>query len=115
MAEIIHQHNPELSNTMKFKHNSKKRSLLISDWMEMGAALLIIIFVNLIGHYFFARIDLTAEHRYTLSDSTKEMLRKIDEPVLFRVYLEGEFPADFKRLQNETKEMLNQFRAYNRY
>lgn len=90
-----------------------RRSLERSHWLEMGATALIVVFVNIIGHYFFLRADLTAERRYTLSKSTKEMLKKIDEPVLFRVYLEGEFPADFKRLQVETKEMLNQFRAYN--
>lgn len=91
-----------------------RKNLKRSHWIEMGATVLIIIFANVIDYYFFARMDLTSERRYTLSKSTKEMLKKIDEPVLFRVYLEGEFPADFKRLQNETKEMLNQFRAYNR-
>ncbi len=100
---------------MKKQVINKKKDQRRSDWIEMGAVVLIVIFLNVIGYYLFARIDLTSEHRYTLSKSTKELLKKIDEPVLFRVYLEGEFPADFKRLQNETKEMLNQFRAYNSY
>ena len=92
----------------------KRKSLKRSHWLEMGATLLIVVFVNVIGQYVFHRIDLTSERRYTLSKSTKELLRNLDEPVLFRVYLEGEFPSDFKRLQSETKEMLNQFRAYSR-
>ena len=91
-----------------------RKNLKRSHWLEMGVVVLIVASVNVIDHYLFFRLDLTAERRYTLSKSTKELLRKVDEPVLFRVYLEGEFPADFKRLQNETKEMLNQFRAYNR-
>lgn len=93
---------------------SKKKNLRRSHLLELGAGVLIIIFVNVIGKYLFARIDLTQEKRYTLAKSTKEMLKEVDETVLFRVYLEGEFPADFKRLQSETKEMLNQFRAYNK-
>lgn len=93
----------------------QRRQLRRSHWIEWGAALLIILAVNIIGQFLFGRIDLTAEHRYTLSKSTKKMLRDLEEPVLFRVYLEGDFPSDFKRLQNETKEMLNQFRAYSRY
>ena len=92
---------------------AKRKNLRRSHWIEMGATLLLVVFANIIGQYVFGRVDLTSERRYTLSKSTKEMLREIDEPVLFRVYLEGEFPADFKRLQTETKEMLNQFRAYN--
>ncbi|MBQ9865199.1 MAG: gliding motility-associated ABC transporter substrate-binding protein GldG [Bacteroidales bacterium] len=91
-----------------------KKDLRRSHWIELGAGVLIVVFVNVIGYYLFVRLDLTSEKRYTLSKSTKTLLKKVDEPVLFRVYLEGEFPADFKRLQNETKEMLNQFRAYNK-
>lgn len=93
---------------------SNRKNLKRSQWIEFGAAVFIIIFANIIGHYLFTRADLTSEKRYTLAKSTKRMLKQIDEPVLFRVYLEGEFPADFKHLQNETKEMLNQFRAYNK-
>ena len=92
---------------------AKRRSLKRSHWIEMGATLVVVIAVSVISNFLFLRLDLTAERRYTLSKATKQMLKKIDEPVLFRVYLEGDFPADFKRLQNETKEMLNQFRAYN--
>lgn len=93
-------------------HNRK--DLRRGHLIEFGAGLLILIFVNVISFYVFGRLDLTSEKRYTLSKSTKEMLKKVDEPLLYRVYLEGDFPADFKRLQRETKEMLNQFRAYNR-
>ncbi|MCQ2274337.1 MAG: gliding motility-associated ABC transporter substrate-binding protein GldG [Bacteroidales bacterium] len=93
-------------------HN--KKDLRRSHWIELTAGILIVIFTNVIGYYVFGRLDLTSEKRYTLSKSTKNLLKKIDEPLLYRVYLEGEFPADFKRLQNETKEMLNQFRAYNK-
>lgn len=92
---------------------SQRKNLRRTHWLQMGAALLIIASVSIISNYLFLRLDLTSERRYTLSKSTKELLRRIDEPVLYRVYLEGEFPADFKRLQNETKEMLNQMRAYN--
>ena len=91
----------------------KRRSLRQSQWIEMGVTVAIIVALSVISNYLYVRADLTSERRYTLSKATKQMLKKIDEPVLFRVYLEGEFPADFKRLQNETKEMLNQFRAYN--
>lgn len=91
-----------------------KKDLRRSHWIELAAGVLIVVFVNVIGYYVFGRLDLTSEKRYTLSKSTKKLLKKIDEPILYRVYLEGEFPADFKRLQNETKEMLNQFRAYNK-
>jgi ABC-2 type transport system permease protein len=91
-----------------------RKNLKRSHWLEMGVTVLIVLSVNVIDHFLYARLDLTSEKRYTLSDSTKELLKTIDEPLLYRVYLDGDMPADFKRLQNETKEMLNQLRAYNR-
>ena len=73
---------------------------------------MIVVLLNVIGSYVFTRVDLTAEKRYSLSDATKEMLRELDDIVYFQVYLEGEFPAGFKRLKNATREMLDEFRAY---
>ena len=92
----------------------KRKNLKRSHWLEMGVTVLIVLSVNVISHFLYTRLDLTSEKRYTLSDSSKKLLKNIEEPLLYRVYLEGDMPSDFKRLQIETKEMLNQFRAYNR-
>ena len=77
--------------------------------------LVIIAAVNTIGSFVFTRFDLTSEKRYTLSDTTKETLRELDDYVYFKVYLEGDFPAGFKKLRRETKEMLDEFRAYTKF
>lgn len=74
----------------------------------------IVILVNIIGTLQFFRLDLTSDKRYSLSDATKELLNSFDDVLLVKVYLEGEFPADFQRLQNETRQMLDEFRAYNK-
>jgi len=94
---------------MKIKLNKRNNIL------QLVYGLIIIITINIIGNYIYTRFDLTSEKRYTLSDTTKEMLKNLDEYVFFKVYLEGDFPAGFKRLRNETKEMLNEFRAYSPY
>ncbi len=95
------------------KQSSKKRNMRRSSLLFLGSLLLILVFVNIIGSFVSTRIDLTSEKRYTLADSTKKLIKGIDETVMFRVYLEGDFPGDFKRLHNETKDMLNRFRNYN--
>lgn len=59
------------------------------------------------------RLDLTKEKRYTLSESTVKVLESIKKPLTVEVYLEGDFPASFKQLQNETKFMLEEFRKIN--
>ena len=76
---------------------------------------MIVVLVNVIGSFVFTRFDLTSEKRYTLSPTTKEILNGLNDYVYFKVYLEGEFPAGFKKLRRETKEMLDEFRAYTKY
>ncbi|MBR1515028.1 MAG: gliding motility-associated ABC transporter substrate-binding protein GldG [Bacteroidales bacterium] len=75
----------------------------------------IVVLVNVIGSYVFTRFDLTSEKRYTLSPTTKDILNDLNDYVYFKVYLDGDFPAGFKRLRRETKEMLDEFRAYSKY
>ena len=59
------------------------------------------------------RIDFTQDQRYTLSNSTKEVLKSVQKPMMVEVYLDGDFPASFKQLQNETKFMLEEFKKIN--
>ncbi len=59
------------------------------------------------------RLDLTREKRYTLSESTVKVLESVKKPIMIDVYLDGDFPADFKQLQSETKFMLENFRKVN--
>ncbi|MDD4574886.1 MAG: Gldg family protein, partial [Bacteroidales bacterium] len=75
-------------------------------------SLLLIVIVNLIGYFWFFRLDLTAEKRYSLSESTKNILKQLDDVVYFKVYLKGDYPAGFKRLAKETRELLDEYRAY---
>ncbi|MCF8229070.1 MAG: gliding motility-associated ABC transporter substrate-binding protein GldG [Bacteroidales bacterium] len=90
----------------------KKRNIKKYNIIQLLVGLAVIILLNIIGSYVFTRIDLTSEKRYSLSDETKKVLKNLDDYVFFKVYLEGEFPAGFKRLRNATKEMLDEFRAY---
>jgi len=75
----------------------------------------ILISINVLGSFFFTSVDLTEEKRFTLTPSTKNILRSVPDVVLVRVLLEGDFPAGFKRLQQSTKELLDQFGAESGY
>lgn len=94
---------------------NKRKSLKKSQIISFLVTLVIIVVVNVIGSFVFTRFDLTSEKRYTLSNTTKEILGDLNDYVYFKVYLEGDFPAGFKKLRRETKEMLDEFRAYSKY
>ncbi|WP_369048572.1 gliding motility-associated ABC transporter substrate-binding protein GldG [Tenacibaculum sp. UWU-22] len=76
-------------------------------------ALLTVILFNTIGSYFYKRFDLTSDKRFTLAKITRTLLDKVDAPLTVKVYLEGNFPAEFKRLQIETRQFLEELRAKN--
>lgn len=90
----------------------KKRSLKIQSLTELILVITLLIFVNIILTNYFFRVDLTSEKRYSLSESSKKLAEKVNDVLFVKVYLEGEFPAGFKRLRQSTKEMLDEFAAY---
>lgn len=87
--------------------NHRKRDLNILILAIAG-----IVILNVLSSFFFGRIDFTAEKRYTLSDITKTILADLDDEVQVTVYLEGDFPAGFKRLRNSTADLLRDFKTY---
>lgn len=58
------------------------------------------------------RLDLTADKRYTLMPVTKRILQQDETPVYVKVYLTGDLPAGFKRLERSVRETLDEFRLY---
>jgi ABC-2 type transport system permease protein len=86
---------------------NKKRDIL-----SLVLAIAVIVLLNFVGSFVFHRFDLTSEKRYTLSDATKKLLGNLNDVVYVKVYLDGEFPSGFKRLRDETREMLDEFRVY---
>ena len=93
---------------MTQKKSIRKRK----DIAMLLAVLTIVILVNFVGIFLFKRFDLTSEKRYTLSESSRNLLKKLDDVVYIKVYLQGDFNPNFTRLKNETKELLDEFRAY---
>ena len=93
----------------------KRKNIKRNEILSLVITLTIIVLINIIGAFIYTRFDLTSEKRYTLSDTSKGILKDLDDYVYFRVYLEGDFPAPFKKLRKETKEMLDEFRAYSKF
>src|ERR1700712_224765 len=85
-----------------------KKLLATKYWWIVLLALLVL--VNYAASNFNFRADLTAEKRYTLSPSTKQLLKGLNEQVNITIFLDGEMPKDFKKLRNSTSELLQEFK-----
>ena len=62
--------------------------------------------INVIANYYHGYIDLTEERRFTLSESTERVVSQLDDVMYVNVLLDGEFPGGFKRLQQATRDLL---------
>ena len=72
-----------------------------------------VILFNIIGNSVFKRFDLTKDKRYTLSKTTKDIVDSVDTPLIIDVFLEGNLPSEFKLLQTETKQLIEEFQTIN--
>ncbi len=79
----------------------------------LGITIFILIVLNVLGSLFFHRFDLTKDKRYTLSSTSLQIVKQVKNPLSIKIYMQGELPADFRRLQLETKQLLEEFQAYN--
>jgi len=79
-------------------------------WLALVAGLFII---NYIASKLHSRIDLTKEKRYSLTSTTKALLRNVKNDVTINVFLKGDLPVEFRKLSNSTREFLSTVRETN--
>ena len=85
----------------------KKKSIT-----QLILVILVIVFINILAQLLFTRFDFTKEKRFTISDTSIQILQNLNTNITVTVYLEGEFPAGFKRLKRATKDLLIDYKAY---
>ncbi|MCD8423215.1 gliding motility-associated ABC transporter substrate-binding protein GldG [Tenacibaculum finnmarkense] len=72
-----------------------------------------LLLINYLSNSVYKRFDLTQDNRYTISKTSINLLDKLENTIFINVYLEGDFPAEFKRLQTETRQFLEELKALN--
>ncbi|WP_299672300.1 gliding motility-associated ABC transporter substrate-binding protein GldG [uncultured Polaribacter sp.] len=80
---------------------------------NISILVIVLIALNFVNQSFYKRFDITADQRYTLSETTNTIISKVDRDLSISVYLEGDFPSEFKRLQLETRQYLEELAAEN--
>ncbi|MFO0322502.1 MAG: gliding motility-associated ABC transporter substrate-binding protein GldG [Bacteroidota bacterium] len=93
---------------MAQKRNSQKQK----DLLTLLSLFSILLLLNFVGSFLFKRFDLTSEKRYTLSESTKKLIKSLNDVLYLKIYLQGDFNPSFTRLRNETKELLDEYASY---
>lgn len=93
---------------------SSKKSTKFNSLITFLGIVLILFLVNILSYYNVKRVDLTEDKRYSLSEYTVDLLKdenRLKDRVFFKIYLEGDLPADMKTIRNEIKNTLDEFVA----
>lgn len=89
------------------------KSTKIQNLKAFLGVIVVLLLLNGIGSFFYQRFDLTQDKRYTLSKTTLEILDNVDQEIVVDVFLEGNFPYEFRRLQTETRQLLEEYQERN--
>src|SRR5690554_490031 len=81
-------------------------------WIEAVLGIAFFVLLAFLSSFVFLRFDLTEEKRHTLTPTTIDLVKSLDDVVYIKVFLDGDFPADYQRLSQAVKEKLDEMRAY---
>lgn len=93
------------------KNNVKLRKH-IPIWFKIVGLLGALILLNFLLQGVFFRIDLTADKRYTISAPTKNLLKNLEQPIDFTIYLDGDLNQGFRQLKKATEDLMREFKVY---
>lgn len=71
-----------------------------------------VIVINVIGSFYFSRIDFTAEKRFTLSSLAKHTVSHLQQKVHLTLLLDGQLPSGFERLKRSALDLINDLASY---
>jgi len=74
--------------------------------------LVVLVLLNILAGYVVGRWDMTDDKRYTLSDSSKQILEQLDSTLVVTILLDGELNSGFTRLKKATEELVEEFSIY---
>jgi gliding-associated putative ABC transporter substrate-binding component GldG len=96
-------------------NQTKKTTNGLYNWTILGIVLAAVILVNVISSFWYKRIDVTEDQRYSLTESTKEFLQKSDSfkgRISIKIYLAGELPAEIEHFRVAIEDKLKEFKIH---
>lgn len=85
------------------------------NWTFLGIAIIAAVLINIISSFLNKRIDMTEDHRYSLSQGTIAFLENKDNfqnRLSLKIYLDGNLPAELKHFRDAIENKLKEFKEY---
>ncbi len=91
---------------------NKRKLLLMDAWVQLSAIVLVLVLTNALAARHFTRLDMTADHVYTLSDASRALAGRLDKPLFVKVYFTKGLEAPYNNHERMLVDKLEEFRAY---
>ena len=75
--------------------------------------LILVALLNILLSLVDYKVDLTEDKKHSISTESRQTLDDLDEFIFIKVYLDGDFPVEFKHLQAELLNLLTAFKLIN--
>ena len=78
----------------------------------ISAVLLIVsvLFLNILIGFNNWNIDLTSDKKHSFAKESITIINNLEDKLFIRVYLQGDFPAEFKKLQKSIEDLIKRFK-----
>ena len=82
-----------------------------NKYISTALLIVLVLFINILSSFINWNVDLTADKKYSFAKASTTIINSLDDKLFIKVYLEGDFPAEFKKLQKSTEDLLKRFKA----
>ena len=82
-----------------------------NKYISTALLIVLVLFINILSSFINWNVDLTADNKYSFAKASTTIINSLDDKLFIKVYLEGDFPAEFKKLQKSTEDLLKRFKA----
>jgi gliding-associated putative ABC transporter substrate-binding component GldG len=89
-----------------------KKKLTITGISSVVVIVVILLVLNLISVNLFGRLDLTDGNIYSLSQSSKDMVRSLDDRITIKCYFSEDIPQPYNANARYLKDQLSEYKAY---
>jgi gliding-associated putative ABC transporter substrate-binding component GldG len=89
----------------------RRKQFALTSAAGLAMAALMAVLVNLLGNWVFLRLDLTGNRAYSLSPSSRKLVRDLSDPVIVRAYFTPDLPAPYNAYERYVRDLLAEYRA----
>ncbi len=91
-----------------------RKKLAVTSVAGLGMIAVIVLLVNTLGNWAFFRLDLTQNRAYSLSSSSKKLVRDLSDPVIIKAYFTPDLPPPYNVYERYVRDLLTEYRSASR-